>query len=171
AVAARLVLNHEALFQPLAQPIGGNARDQVDRAAGRGGHDDGGRAGGVGARGQRGERRGENQKRESEQRAKHARCCRASSYQHRRIRYDARAYWPRPKKRSLLSSVAVSRLDLMSACLAIMVLIAGRADSSLKPRLMAGFSSILTPWAACWRVHGNVAMSAIEYSSPPRYFA
>src|SRR6185312_9654728 len=45
-------------------------------------------------------------------------------------RTQERAYLPRLKNRSLSSLLAVSRLDLMSFCLAIMVLIAGRAESS-----------------------------------------
>src|SRR6187455_2339732 len=81
----------------------------------------------------------------------------------------ARAYLPRPKKRSLLSSVALSRLDLMSACLAIIALTAGRALISSNQRFRFGFSFILAPCCSCARVHGKVAMSAIEYSSPPRY--
>ena len=62
-------------------------------------------------------------------------------------RHHALAYLPRPKKRSLLSSVAVSRLDLMSACLAIMALTAGRADMSSNQRLKFGSASILAPCA------------------------
>src|SRR5262249_13841295 len=69
---------------------------------------------------------------------------------------------PRLKKRSLSSSDAVSRLDLMPPILASAALTAGRSLMALNQRARFGLSSHFTPWASWLRVHGKVAMSAIE---------
>src|SRR5262249_48336097 len=80
----------------------------------------------------------------------------------------ARAYLPRLKKRSFWSSLAVSRFDLMPPTTSIIFFAAGRAAIASNQRLRFGLFSHFTPMLSWLRVHGNVAMSAIVYSSPPR---
>ncbi len=58
----------------------------------------------------------------------------------------ARAYWPRLKKRSFWSSVAVSRFDLMTPTLASAAFTAGRSSIALNQRARFGLSSHFTPW-------------------------
>src|ERR1700722_7947662 len=82
----------------------------------------------------------------------------------------ALAYFPRLKNRSLSSSEAVSRFDLMVPVISIIFFTAGRAAIVSNQRLRFGFASHFTPMLSWLRVHGKVAMSAIVYSSPPRYW-
>jgi hypothetical protein len=58
------------------------------------------------------------------------------------------AYFPRLKKRSFWSSVAVSRLDLITPTLASAALTAGRSSIALNQRARLGLSSHFTPWAS-----------------------
>jgi hypothetical protein len=58
------------------------------------------------------------------------------------------AYLPRLKKRSFWSSLAVSRLDLITATLASAALTAGRSSIALNQRARFGWSSHLTPWTS-----------------------
>ena len=69
------------------------------------------------------------------------------------------------RRTGILVGVGVLHIGLIWA------LIAGLADNSSNQRLKFGLLSMLAPCAWCWRVHGYVAMSAIEYSSPPSDFA
>src|SRR4029079_4528381 len=79
-----------------------------------------------------------------------------------------RANLPRPNSLSLASSVAFSRSDVILPMMSSAFFTAGRSAIVLNQRAMLGWSASVTPQASRLRVQGKVAMSAIEYSAPPR---
>src|SRR5262245_65613979 len=86
-----------------------------------------------------------------------------------RLRDQARAYFPRPKKRSFWSSVALSRTDLRVGRCASARLTASRTAILSAQALIVGYLPGSITSSSKLRNHGHAAMSAIVYSLPATY--
>src|ERR1700754_1762737 len=73
----------------------------------------------------------------------------------------ASAYFPRPKKRSFCSGLAVSRLDFTVATLASAAFTASRAPIWSTQALIFGYLAASTPRSSKLRSQGKAAMSAM----------
>src|SRR5207344_1345090 len=83
-----------------------------------------------------------------------------------RFRDYARAYFPRLKKRSFWSSLALSRTDVSVPTCASARLTASRAAILSAQALIVGYLPGSMASSSKLRSHGHAAMSAIVYSLP-----